>query len=115
MNSITITNYKPYQKGALAAFFTVTLPSGLLIHNCKLFSKESGNRWVGLPQEKFTDRNGVEGYRPIVSFSSREACDGFRDAVLRAIDGMSGVAKTAQRASGPPKAEIPIDDSDIPF
>lgn len=110
-----ITHYRPFEKGSLRAFFSIVLPSGLTIHNCKLFAKAEGNRWVGLPSEKFTDRNGVESYRPIVEFNSREACDGFRDAVLRAIDGMSGSAKTAQRSSGTPKPAAEIDDSDIPF
>ena len=125
MNSITVvTNYKSYHKGSLSAFFSVTLPSGLIIHECKLFEKE-GRRWIGLPSRAFTGKDGGTAYAPILEFAQREAADKFRDAVLLAIDGMTGEQKrTAQSApasggrpanSGVPRAQIPADDSDIPF
>jgi len=102
-----ITNYRLHEKGSLRAFFSVTLPSGMILHKCKLFSKPEGNRWIGLPSERFTDKNGQTGYADIVEFTSREACDRFRDEVLAALDKM--------RPAGPPKAQIPPDDSDITF
>lgn len=117
MNSITITNYKPYQKGALAAFFSVTMPSGLVAHECKLFTKD-GRRWIGLPSREFVGRDGNKSYKPILEFTNREACEKFRDVVLDAIDGMSGAQKQATRPasqSSVSRAQIPADDSDIPF
>ena len=117
MNSITITNYKSYQKGALAAFFSVTMPSGLVAHECKLFTKD-GRRWIGLPSREFVGRDGTKSYKPILEFTNRETCDSFRDAVLAAIDGMSGAQRQAAKPasqSGVARAQIPADDSDIPF
>jgi DNA-binding cell septation regulator SpoVG len=107
--SIKITDYRPYERKALKAFFTATLANGMVVHGLKLFAKEGGNRWIGLPSEKFTDKNGVEGFRPIVEFSNREACDSFRDAVLNAIDAL----KPKASQSRPAKAQIP--DDEIPF
>ena len=106
--SIKITNYRAYDRGkALKGFFTVTLESGLIIHGVKLFVKDGGYRWIGMPSEKFNDRNtGAEGFRPIVEFASREASDRFRDAVLSAVDA---------QVKAPPTPKAPDDDSDITF
>jgi DNA-binding cell septation regulator SpoVG len=118
MSSVTITNFKPYKKGSLAAFFSVTLPSGLIIHECRMFEKES-RRWIGLPSRPFTGKDGSTAYAPILEFTSRQGSEHLREAVLRAVDGMKGeqtkttAAPTA--ATRPPRAQIPMDDSDIPF
>lgn len=118
MNTNTvITNYKSYQKGSLSAFFSVTLPSGLIIHECKLFEKE-GRRWIGLPSRSFTDKDGGTAYAPTMEFASRNDSERFREGVLRAIDGVTGEQKQAAPAtakpSGPPKARIPT-EQEIPF
>jgi hypothetical protein len=47
--TITVSNWKPLQQsGSLRGFLTLTLPSGLIIHNCQLLEAGS-KRWVGLP------------------------------------------------------------------
>jgi len=122
--SIKITNHRPYRKGALSAFFTVTFPSGLVIHEVKLFEKE-GRRWIGLPSRRFTDKEGSTGYAPIMEFTNREACESFRDAVLRAIDtnaasdqhqnGRQNQRKTSTSGPSGQHEAKPLDDSDIPF
>jgi DNA-binding cell septation regulator SpoVG len=117
MNKITITNYKAHQKGSLSAFFSVMLPSGLIVHECKLFEKEN-RRWIGLPSRPFTGKDGNTGYAAILEFVNRDTAEGFREAVLRAIDGMTGGQKSAVKpapAAGSCHAQIPADDGDIPF
>ena len=103
MNHMTITNYKPYQKGSLSAFFSVTLPSGLIVHECKLFQKES-NRWIGLPSRAFTGKDGGTAYAPIIEFSTRHAADEFRETVLTEIDEMAVTQKPATPATRPAAA-----------
>jgi DNA-binding cell septation regulator SpoVG len=117
MNKVKITNFKPYQRGSLSAFFSVMLPSGLVAHECKLFEKE-GRRWIGLPSRPFTGKDGNTGYAPILEFVSRDTAERFRESVLRAIDGMTGDQKPAVKpapAVGSCRAQITPDDSDIPF
>ena len=80
-----VSNWKPFEKNALRGFFTLTLPSGLVIHNCSLFQKGEG-RWIGMPSNKFTTKEGTTSYTPIVEFVSREVADKFRDQALEALD-----------------------------
>jgi DNA-binding cell septation regulator SpoVG len=87
-----VTNWKPYTKNTLRGFFTVTLPSGLVIHNCTLHQKQD-SRWVGMPSQKFTKEDGTTSYTPVIEFTNREASDRFRDAVLEALDRLQGVAR----------------------
>jgi hypothetical protein len=80
-----ISNWKPFVKNTLRGFFTVTLPSGLIIHKCSLHEK-NGSRWVGLPAEKYTAKNGNATYSVLLGFTSADIADSFRDAVLEALD-----------------------------
>ena len=80
-----ISEWKTFEKNTLRGFFTVTLPSGLVIHKCSLHEK-NGSRWIGLPAEKYTKRDGTTSYIHIVEFSSRTAADNFRDQVIRALE-----------------------------
>jgi hypothetical protein len=83
---MTISNWKTFTKNTLRGFFTITLPSGMTIHNCSLHEK-NGQRWIGLPTEKYTKKDGTIGYVQLVEFTSREIADSFRTQVLRALDG----------------------------
>jgi DNA-binding cell septation regulator SpoVG len=87
VSKVTVSNYKAFEKNTLRAFFTATLPDGLIIHNLSLHEK-NGGRWIGMPSEKFTDREGKTGYKKLIEFSDRVALDAFRDACLDAIDGV---------------------------
>jgi hypothetical protein len=103
-----IRNFRPFEKGSLKAFFTVELSSGLRLNSCKLFAKEDGSRWIGWPSERIKDRNGVEGFRPVVEFRDREASDRFRDEILHALDEQHLATKSRPaRQAGVPKAQIP--------
>lgn len=82
---IEIENFKRFEKNTLKGFFTVILPSCLIIHNLTLHQKGDA-RWIGLPGRKYTGADGIEGYAPIVELATRAAADRFRDAVLAAID-----------------------------
>lgn len=100
--ALLITNLRKLEKGSLVGFFDVELPSGLILRECSLFSKD-GRRWVNLPSQKNTGRDGKAIYKHMVEFATRELADKFRDEVLLAID--------AQRQTPPTE----ISDADIPF
>lgn len=85
MATFAISNWKTLERNTLRGFFTVAMPSGLILHNCSLHIKNT-SRWVGLPSQKYTDKNGTIGYTAMVEFTSREAADKFRDLVMEALE-----------------------------
>jgi DNA-binding cell septation regulator SpoVG len=80
-----VRDWKPSQKNSLCGFFTLILPSGLIIHDVMLFEK-NGSRWINLPSRKFIDKQGKEGFKPILEFIGRTVSENFRDQVLKALD-----------------------------
>lgn len=88
VNKITISEFRAVEKNTLRGFFTATLAGGLIIHNLSLHERNDG-RWIGMPSEKFTDREGKTGYKKLIEFTDRAALDAFRDACLKGIDGLN--------------------------
>ncbi|MGC1485353.1 MAG: hypothetical protein WA789_16290 [Candidatus Acidiferrum sp.] len=84
-----VTNWKPFSKKSLRGFFTLTLPSGMVLHQCSYFVK-GDSRWIGLPSQKFTKKDGTVTYTPMVEFTSREVADKFRDQAVAALDLVMG-------------------------
>jgi DNA-binding cell septation regulator SpoVG len=79
-----IRDWRPHQKETLRAFFTIVLPSGLVIYDCRLHQK-GDRRWIGMPTKTF-ESQGEKKFQPIVDFIDRDAEDRFRIHVLNAID-----------------------------
>jgi hypothetical protein len=82
---IHIANWKPHSKNTLRGFFTVTLPSGLILRNLMLHEKGDA-RWIGFPAREWVNAEGEKQYARFIDFASRAAGDRFRDAVLAALD-----------------------------
>lgn len=80
-----ISNWKEMRKGTLQGFFTVTTPSGMVIHGCSLFEKE-GRRWVGMPSRIVDKPDGKKAYIAHVDFTTKEISQKFQDMVLKALD-----------------------------
>jgi len=80
-----ITNIKVVTKNTLRAFFSITLDSGLVIHNCSLYQKGE-SRWIGLPAEKYAKKDGTTGYLKLVDFTSHQISGNFRRQVLLALE-----------------------------
>jgi DNA-binding cell septation regulator SpoVG len=85
--SLTISNWKRFEKNTLRGLFTVTLPSGMIIHKVSLHEK-NGQRWIGLPYEK---REGDTAFKPLVEFTSRSVADSFRRQVVDALKALGHV------------------------
>jgi hypothetical protein len=84
-----IFNWKPYQRNTLRGFFSVELPSGLVIHKCTLHVK-ANSRWIGFPAERYKKSDGEVGYAILLEFRSRDIADRFRDVILAAFDAQVG-------------------------
>ena len=80
-----ISEWKPFVKNTLQAFFTITTASGMILHDCTYHVKNS-SRWVGLPAREYMKDDGTTGYARIIEFTSREISDRFQGAALEAID-----------------------------
>ena len=87
---IQIIDWKPRIKNTLCGSFGVILPSGMIIHNLMLHSKD-GSRWIGLPAREWTDSTGKKQYARFIEFVDRATADDFRDALLQALDAYLGV------------------------
>jgi DNA-binding cell septation regulator SpoVG len=83
--TITVCNWKPLNRGGLRGFLTLTLASGLIIHNCQLI--EAGGRpWVGLPSLRFSRSDGSVYYVPVLDFVTRRARRNFERSALEAVE-----------------------------
>ena len=80
-----ISNWKAFTKNTLRGFFSLTLPSGLILHNCSLHERED-SRWIGLPAQKFAKEDGTISYTQIIEFTSKAARDRFQAAAVRGVE-----------------------------
>jgi len=82
---VAISDWKPFSKNTLKGFFSVTLPSGLVLHGVMLHEK-SETRWISFPAREYLDQAGETQYARIVEFVDRGTANKFRDLVLEALD-----------------------------
>ena len=83
--TITVSNWKPLNRGGLRGFLTLTLASGLIIHNCQLI-EAGGRAWVGLPSLRFSRLDGSIYYVPVLDFVTRRARRNFERSALEAVE-----------------------------
>jgi DNA-binding cell septation regulator SpoVG len=83
---------------SLRGFFTLRLPSGLVIHDLSLHERE-GSRWVQLPGKPLIGRDGRQLTTPktgrlawdvVVEIPDSKTRAKFQDEALRAIDRLLG-------------------------
>ena len=91
-STITITDYRRHQSGALQGFATVETPSGFTIHGVAIFD-QAGSRWCGLPNKprlsggKATKANsGGWITDPVLEIQNKDRKKAFDRAVLAALD-----------------------------
>ena len=82
---LLVTNWKAYQKNTLQGFLSLTLPSGLLLHNLT-FHRKGGARWIGLPARQYAKEDGTTTYTPLIEFTTKEVRQRFQQAALAALD-----------------------------
>jgi hypothetical protein len=100
---IVASDWRSVERNTLRGFFSLKLPSGLVLRECSLH-EQGEKRWVGLPGKPQLDedgrqRIGADGkklYTPIVELS-RERREAFQVAALAAVDRCSGVRHERHR------------------
>lgn len=85
MIAFQVSDWKPHQKNTLKGFFTLTLPSGLVIRECMLHEKGE-SRWVGLPAKPYKKSDGSTSYTPMIDFTSKAARERFQGMAIEAFD-----------------------------
>jgi DNA-binding cell septation regulator SpoVG len=91
--AVKVYKINPIRRGPLRGFFSVKLPSGLVLHSCKLMRSANGH-WVALPAlpqldadgRHKTDPNGKKLYTPAAEIPDRSAAARFHDQVIAAIE-----------------------------
>jgi DNA-binding cell septation regulator SpoVG len=82
---ILVSNWVAYEKRTLRSFLTLSLPSGLVIHNCMLHEKD-GKQWIALPSRQYKKADGSPTYTPLIEFATKDARQRFQTAALRAVE-----------------------------
>jgi hypothetical protein len=89
---VGVVVFKPFplRKNSLCGFFSVRLPSGLILHSCKLMQGPTV-ALPALPQldtggRHKVDVNGRKMHVPAAEIPDRAAADRFHDMVLAAIE-----------------------------
>ena len=84
LNHFTVSDWKAINRNTLMGSLSLTLPSGLVIHNC-LFHQKGDSRWIQLPSQSY-QLNGEKKYTKILEFETKEAHARFQRAALDAVD-----------------------------
>jgi hypothetical protein len=93
MSAPAIADWKPRVSGTLRGFFSASLPSGLVLHECMLHERD-GAWWISFPSKPMLGADGValrdDGGKvrysaPLISFVSRQAKDRFTNQMLAAL------------------------------
>ena len=78
-HSFVATNWKPLRKGSLVGFVSITMPSGITIHEVSIL-ETNGKFWASPPSKPMIDRDGrvmigddgKRRYTPIIEFADRD-------------------------------------------
>jgi len=84
--NFAVSNWKPYLKNTLQAFFTLQLPSGVLLNGVSFHIHENGSRWVSLPAKEYKKSDGTQSWLPIVEIPDKTVRDAFQRNAIDAID-----------------------------
>ena len=123
--SFVATTWKPLRKGSLVGFVSITMPSGITIHEVSVL-ETNGKFWASPPSKPMIDRNGVvmtgddgkRRYTPIIEFVDRDTRSRWSNAVIEALRTAEPEALLAQPAPAePPRAATTWGalDDEIPF
>src|SRR4051812_33092873 len=67
--AVSITNWASRAKNTLRGSFSVALPSGLILHECTLHTRD-GKRWIGLPARSY-EQAGERRWVRLIEFTDR--------------------------------------------
>ena len=111
-NSFVAANWRPLRKGSLIGFVSVSMPSGITIHEISIL-ETNGRFWASPPSKPMIDRDGhvmigddgKRRYAPLIEFADRDTRSRWSDAVIEALRTAEPEALAAQPAAvEPPRA-----------
>ena len=117
----TATNWKPLRKGSLVGFVSVSMPSGIIIHEVSIL-ETNGRFWASPPSKPMIDRHGVamtddngkRRFAPLIEFRDQDTRSRWSDAVIEALRTAEPGALAAQPAEPPLDRSGGLGD-EIPF
>jgi hypothetical protein len=88
---ITVNLWRPVHKGSLRGFATVTLPSGLILHDVSIHISHS-KPWASPPFKPRLDQNKRQitldsklQWDPVVTFRNKEVRDNWSRQIIEAL------------------------------
>ena len=123
-HSFVAMNWKPLRKGSLVGFVSVSMPSGITVHEVSIL-ETNGRFWASPPSKPMIDRNGVvmiddagkRRYSALIEFVDRDTRSRWSNAVIEALRTAEPEALLAQPAPAepPPAAAWEAPGDEIPF
>lgn len=91
----TVIKWKHYEQNTLRGFFSVLLPSGMIIHDF-MYHKKGEDRWVNAPSRPKDAIIGSDNrFPPLIEIPSQEKKKQFNDELLDALDRYFAVMETS--------------------
>ena len=92
MTLITISDWKPLTRGTLRGFATVSMPSGMIVHEIAVYVT-NGKAWAKPPSKPMIDRDGrvmlddagKRRYSQLFEFASAEIRNRWSESVIVAL------------------------------
>ena len=116
---IEVIAFRELIKNTLRGFLTLSLPTGMVLHDCTYHVREDGRPWIGFPGRQYTGKDGAVAWARIIDFDSHPTGDRFQREALEAAARYflaNPAASVATAAKPQPKPdELEISDRDISF
>jgi len=82
-----VANWTPHLKNTLRAFFTLIMPSGMVLHGCT-YHQKNVSRWTGVPSQNSPRRTDRSATRRSSSSPPMTPASGFRNRQSRLWTGI---------------------------
>lgn len=79
------TAWREINRGKLLGVFTLQLPSRMLLVDCPVFQKDTGEQWVGFPAKSYQTADGKTQYTNVIDFVSQTVAARFKRAAFEAV------------------------------
>jgi|SRR6516225_654162 hypothetical protein len=86
-NEFVVSEWRECKKGnSLQGFLTLTLPSGMSLHDCSYHRRKDGSRWIGLPARQYQKSDGTTAWFPLIAFPDKTDHARFQKLAREAVD-----------------------------
>lgn len=115
-SKVEIGQYRPVNKGALKAYFSVTLhPEAIQIMDCVLF-ESNGKKWFNFPQKAVQKEGQKTNYYPYIRILDKKTEESLKELILKQLE----TAEPAEpfydkksQSNTPRPSFIPSESSDL--